>query len=84
MTLKKYKKLLMSCGLDRDLAEALRKNRAYNRTLPDASELEGKIRSCEEIAGTFRNCNGSLKKLRHLIAQSLKMADRYLKDGGTV
>lgn len=75
MTLRKYKKCLMSFGLDRDLAEAERKNMARIRSVPYGQYLECSMETAMLLAlhRTNIGCT-SLRKYRQHIKLLIKNA----------
>lgn len=65
MTLRKYKKMLMSYGIDRNLAEKCRKNEGVLRHklgIEEADEFLDPKRLAEMLLIT---CNGSLRTKKH-------------------
>ena len=65
MTLRKYKKLLMSYGIDRDLAEEKRKCEAIARNLLKIEGSDLRLDPERTARVLLETCNGSLKKQRH-------------------
>lgn len=74
MTTKKYKKLLMSCGIERNLAEEMRARQARIRrfnTLIADSNMANYMDSAES---EIRHCNGSIRVRKKRIRIALKKA----------
>ena len=65
MTLRKYKKMLMSYGVDRDLAEEKRKREACARNLLKIEDSDMWLDPERTARVLLETCNGSLKKQRH-------------------
>ena len=88
MTRKKYKKLLMSRGVERNFAEFVSRFEAnYDRQVNGASEEEYQASRQRYVVladNLVRWYGGSMKKYVNLINWAIREADKALKDGGTV
>ena len=72
MTTRKYKKLLMSCGVERNMAEEKRRRVSYIRSmsLDWANQLMADYRVTAEIE--MEMCNGSVRVRRRELRKILK------------
>lgn len=82
MTLRKYKKLLMSRGLDRNLAEKERQQIAYLRSRSYNTIMIEEIMECyDNLAERYVYvCGGSLRKWNNQIKENIK----YIEERCTV
>lgn len=72
MTLRKYKKLLMSCGLDRDFAEYERKELAISRAHMSQKSYEYFTGLYRELASRYVSvCGGNLRDWKRKVKDAI-------------
>jgi hypothetical protein len=79
MTTKKYKKLLMSRGLDRNMAEKERQTIAYLRSRNyNTIKIEEIMECYDNLAERYVSvCGGSLRKWNKRIKETMKYIEEH-------